>query len=127
MTTEPNRDLRDERSTTHVDLVTTASAIRAAAAEDDLDSLHGALSRLRSDLVCHVQAERTQLSAVADRLRCHVEEGQQRLLAVLDDLVFGSDRSAEECNCLLRAAQVEALVRRQADLEAIELDSSIKS
>ena len=104
----------------HPELLAVARAVRRAAVSDDTDRLHLELCRLRSALLVHVHAEREELSTLPAAEGAVVAEGQRRLLGLLDDLLYvGDDGRAEGCTCLVRAAEVEVELRRQAMLETL--------
>jgi hypothetical protein len=103
----------------HLELLAVARAVRRAAVVDDTDRLHTELSRLRTNLVRHVHAERDMVSNLPAPAARVVGDGQRRLLRLLDELLFASDDDAVAgCTCLVRAAEVELALRRQARLEA---------
>jgi hypothetical protein len=70
--------------------------------------------------VGHVHAERVQLDALPDPAAAVAREGQRRLLRLLTDVLFTSDDrdGLDDCNCVVRGAEIELAVRRQAKLEA---------
>jgi hypothetical protein len=47
-----------------------------------------------------------------------ITEGQRRLLRLVDEVVFEALRDEPTCTCLVRAAEIELALRRQARLEA---------
>ncbi|HET6949949.1 MAG TPA: hypothetical protein VFI47_06230 [Acidimicrobiales bacterium] len=100
----------------HVDLLVTSRGVRRAAVDADTERLHRELSRLRTALVLHLQAERARLhdgpAATITR------DGQRRLLALLDDLLDDTCDDAGTCTCVVRAAEIDHALRRQALLEA---------
>jgi len=110
----------------HFNLLRIARSVRAAAAVADDDALHSELCRLRTALMDHVHAEREQWSGDTDPVARIVEDGQHRLLRLVDDLLFGPRDDAEECSCLVRAAEVEAALRRQARLEMLVCGTSTR-
>jgi hypothetical protein len=104
----------------HPELLAVARAVRRAAVADDTERVHVELCRLRSDLLVHVHAEREELSSLPAAAGAVVAEGHRRLLGLLDDLLcLGDDGRAEGCGCLVRAAEVEVELRRQAMLEGL--------
>lgn len=110
----------------HLELLTVARAVRHAAISDDTDRLHVELCRLRTDLLLHLHAETEALSDLSTAAASVVADGQRRLLGLLDDLLFVSDDGrAEGCCCLVRAAEVEVALRRQARLEALVRDHGL--
>ena len=102
----------------HVDLLEASGALRRAAAGGDVDRIHRELVRLRTDLVEHLHAGRAAVSRLPGATATVAGEGQRRLLALLDDLLADTYDDLTSCNCLVRAAEVGAALRRQARLEA---------
>lgn len=104
----------------HLDLLAIARRARAAVERDDSDVLHAALSRLRTALMDHVHSERHQLEALPPSSAAVALDGQRRLLSLVTDVLFTPADQAgdDECNCLVRAAEIELSLRRQAKLEA---------
>lgn len=114
--------LRTERSTEslraeHGDLLTVARAVRRSAVGDDTVRLHSELSQLRAELVHHLHAEREHLDALPGMAAAVIRDGQERLLRLLTDVLFSAGNRPDECNCIVRAAEVELALRRQATLE----------
>jgi len=106
---------------THLDLLAAARSLRVAAAGGEPDAVHAELSRLRTQLVYHLQAEHEPLASVTGALGQLTRNGQHRLLRVLDDLLFSTEADDGGCTCIVRAAEVELLLRRQVKLEAAAL------
>lgn len=102
----------------HVDLLAVAGGLRRAVLTDDLDVIHRELSRLRSDLVHHLQAERDALAGLPGAAPIVVRDGQERLLRLLNELLFAASDDPAECACLVRSAEIEVALRRQAKLES---------
>lgn len=94
-----------------------ARAIQQAAVDDDLDRLHVELSRLRTALVEHLHAtgDDTQPSDTPHHV---MRQGLERLLRFTDDLIFVTAERDVDCTCLVRAAELQSLLTRQARLEA---------
>lgn len=103
----------------HLDLLAIARRVRGAVEHDDTEGLHAELTRLRTAVMDHVHAERAQLDALPDSAAAVALNGQRRLLRLLTDALFDpADRGrGDDCNCLVRAAEIELAVRRQAKLE----------
>jgi hypothetical protein len=101
-----------------LDLVASAHALRAAAVADDVDGVHSELASLRTALLEHLQHRAEDLTSLSEPVRLVVVDGQRRVLALLNDLLLGPRADEDGCCCLLRAAEVELAVRRQARLEA---------
>lgn len=103
----------------HLDLLAIAGGIRRATVSEDTDRLHGELTRLRTALIDHVHAERERLDVLPGMTSDVVRDGQRRLLRLLDDVLFSAaGDAADDCNCLVRAAEIEVALHRQAVLEA---------
>ncbi len=103
----------------HADLLRIASHLRAAVAADDDGRVHSELCCLRNALMDHLQHERDRLPSDADVVSSLVIHGQQHLLVLVNELLVGARDMADECNCVLRAAEVDLAVRRQARLEEV--------
>jgi hypothetical protein len=99
-----------------LDLRGAARAIQQAAVDDDLDRLHLELSRLRTALVEHLHGvdDEHHLSDTAHQI---VRQGLERLLRFVDELIFVTDGHDKDCTCLVRAAELQGLLTRQARLE----------
>lgn len=106
----------------HVELLAVARGLRRAALTDDLDAVHRELSRLRSDLVHHLRGERDALAGLPGAAPIVVRDGQVRLLRLLNELLFTVSDDPAECACLVRSAEIEVVLRRQAKLESALLD-----
>jgi hypothetical protein len=106
------------RAPSHVELLVVAGELRRAVLNDDLDAVHQELSRLRSDLVHHLQAERDALAGLPDAASIVVGAGQERLLRLLNELLYAVSDGPAECACLVRSAEIEVALRRQAKLES---------
>jgi hypothetical protein len=104
----------------HLDLLAMARSVRDAVERDDTQGLHAALTCLRTAVMGHVHIERAQLDALPDSAAAVALDGQRRLLRLLTDVLFTSDDrdGLDDCNCVVRAAEIELAVRRQAKLEA---------
>jgi hypothetical protein len=105
--------------TSHLDLLAIARRVRDAVERDELDELHAELTRLRTALMDHLHAEQLQLDALSGPAEIIVIDGHRRLLELLGEVLFSSTgQDADEgCNCLVRAAEIEVGLRRQARLE----------
>ena len=103
----------------HVDLLAIARRVRRAVERDDAEDLHAELSRLRSELLDHVHAERPQLDALPDPEAAIALQGQQRLVRLLTEVLFEQDDGVDPgaCTCVVRAAEIELALRRQVRLE----------
>jgi hypothetical protein len=103
----------------HLDLLSMARGLRDAVEHDDTERLHAELARLRTAVVDHVHVEQAQLDSLPGSARAVVVDGHQRLLRLLDEVLFGPDDGGEDgCTCLVRAAEIQLSLRRQAQLEA---------
>ncbi|GEM_PF-2782759 len=102
----------------HLDLLCIATRVRAAAVAGDDDALHSELCGLRNALTEHLRAERLD-APTNESVGRIVLEGQQRLLRLVDGLLFGPRDGVDDCNCLVRATEVDIALRRQARLESL--------
>lgn len=105
----------------HLDLLAAARSLRRAAIGGEPDAVHAELSGLRTQLMQHLHAEHDPVSSLTGALGQLVRDGQQRLLRVLDELLFSVEADDDTCTCIVRAAEVDLLLRRQAKLEATAL------
>lgn len=103
------------------DLLGAAAELRAAAVADDGEALHGALLRLRNQLGEHARRSERELGTLPGAVPAVVRGGQERLLALVDALLFSAEGETGSCACLVRSADLEARLRRQARLEASTL------
>ena len=110
--------IQAELPPSHLDLLRIARRVRATAVAADDDALHGELCDLRNALTNHLHAENHHLHGATGPIGRITLEGQQRLLRLIDDLLLGP-RTGAECSCVVRAAEVEIALRRQAHLEAL--------
>jgi hypothetical protein len=103
----------------HLDLLSMARDVRHAAEDDDTERLHAELARLRSALLNHMHAEGEHVGALPASARRVITDGHRRLLRLLDEVLFGPEDGGEDgCTCLVRAAEIQLSLRRQAQLEA---------
>lgn len=102
----------------HLDLVVAARWLRRTAAGGDLDAVHAELRRLRVALADHLRAERESVANLTGWQGQAARDGQQRLLQALDELVSDTEAVDPSCTCIVRTAEIEALLRRQSRLEA---------
>jgi len=105
----------------HVDLLALSRSLRQAAVTGDVAAVHHELSRLRRAFVHHVLAEEGELAHLPETAAHVARQGQQRILAVLEDLQSGHDDHGGRggsCGCVVRVAELELALRRQAKLEA---------
>jgi hypothetical protein len=101
----------------HLDLLSIAHDVRRAAIGDDTTTLHAELTRLRDALVQHLQAEQDDVEALPGTVAVVAHDGQRRILRLLNDALVGLSGDAASCNFLVRTAQIEATLVRQARLE----------
>jgi len=101
----------------HLDLLAAARVVQRSAVDGDVDELHGDLCRLRKALVADLHDdERDQ--HVSEAGRRVARAGREQLLHFVNDLLAtstGPDR--EDCSCLVRAAEVRAMLIRQVRLQ----------
>lgn len=106
---------RDRAS--HLDLIVIAGRVRRAAEHDDVDELHAELDRLRTALVDHLDGERKLVAELSGATAAIALDGQRRLLRLVTEaLADQADPAA--CTCIVRSAEIELALRRQADLES---------
>ena len=105
----------------HLDLLALARRVRDAAVHGGADALHRELSQLHAALVQHVHAEADRFDGLSGATADVARNGQRRLLRLLSDVLFSeADTSdTERCNCLVRAAEIELALRRQAKVERV--------
>lgn len=103
----------------HLDLLAIARDMRDAATEENTRGLHSALTRLRAALLEHVANEQDDLAALSDSTALIARNGQRRLLALVTDVLFSGSDAGADCNCVVRAVEIDVALRRQARLEAI--------
>lgn len=104
----------------HVDLLAVARRVRCAAERDDIEALHAELTRLRTAVMDHVRAERERLDELPGSAGTVVADGHERLLRLLSEVLFtpaAADADDGGCNCIVRSAEIELSIRRQAQLE----------
>lgn len=106
------------RPPSHGDLIAIAHALREATIVGDSEQLHADLARLRTALVHHVSDEQTRMPDDLAATDSIIRDGQRRLLRLVDEVVFEALRDEPTCTCLVRAAEIELALRRQARLEA---------
>ena len=109
----------------HLDLLTRARTLRRAAIDGDLTRTHDELSQLRNALVHHLHAEQDRVARLREATARVVRDGQHRVLALLDDLLFDTETLDGSCNCVVRATEVELMMRRQAKLEAAVFEDPV--
>ncbi len=109
-------DVSDTSS--HLDLLAIARDLRRAATDRDVGGVHAVLTRLRAALVEHAAAETTELAELPESTGGLARDGQRRLIRLIDDVLFDSVDGSSECNCIVRAVEIDLAVRRQARLEA---------
>jgi len=102
---------------THLDLLSIARNMRRAAAGDDTRRLHSELTHLRAALMDHIASEQGELDALPDSTGRIARDGQRRLLRLVSDVLFNNSDANGDCNCLVRAFEIELALRRQARLE----------
>jgi hypothetical protein len=106
------------RPPSHTDLIAIAHALREATIEGDSDQLHVDLAGLRTALVHHLGAEQARMPDQLTAAGIIIRNGQRRLLRLVDDVVFEALQDDPTCTCLVRAAEIELALTRQARLEA---------
>lgn len=101
---------------THLELLRLVRELQAAAASSNAPEISEVVQRLRAELEEHVAAERQDYAPLPNQVVEALSSGQQRLLSLVD----GLDR--ENCQtgakpCVVRVAELAALLRRQASME----------
>lgn len=102
---------------THLDLLALAREVRQALVGDDTEQMHAALAHLRAAVAEHLDDEHARMQIPSVLLDAVVTKGQQRILDLLDGVLHTVDDDAASCNCLLRGAEIEIALGRQARLE----------
>lgn len=103
----------------HLELLARTRAVRRAAIEGDMDTVHGELCTLRNVLVQHLRHERDDERPAADLHARVTRHGQDRLLTFVERLLADTDDETADggCTCLVRTAELRALLIRQIRLE----------
>jgi len=99
----------------HAELLRRSRSVQRAAVEGDADAVHDQLCELRNLLFRHLHDEQARTPASPELHARIVRHGQERLLSFTERLLTGEDE--EGCTCLLRAAELRALLVRQIRLE----------
>ena len=100
----------------HVELLHLVRDIQAAEVSSDPGELTAAAQRLRTQLERHLEAERQDHDLLPADVRRALRSGQQRLLTLVDGIGGGSCRENDR-PCIVRVAELAALLRRQARME----------
>lgn len=103
------------RTVDHNMLSEEAHHLEAAAADLDLNAVHGSLCRLRELLSDHYRSEGAIVAGLDEPSRRLVAEGQQRLTQLIDHMVRVDNR--HQCSCLARAGEVAQEITRLVRLE----------
>ncbi|HLT17387.1 MAG TPA: DUF488 family protein [Acidimicrobiales bacterium] len=103
-------------SATHLDLMVIARRIRRAAAGDDPDGVLAELRQLATALDAHVADEQPRLEVLPGSAAAIAQDGQRRLRRLVDE-VLDEQAGPDACTCIVRAAEIELALRRQAELE----------
>ena len=101
----------------HLELLAAARTVQRIAVTGDADALHEEVCRLRNAMVTHVHHERAtgdDPDVIEHRLTRH---GHQRLLRFIDELLSTTSGDGTDCTCLVRAAELRALLLRHVKLE----------
>lgn len=103
-------------SPTHVELLGLVRDIQAAAVASDAMQLAEVVQRLRDQLERHVAAERHDYGALPSAVQGALSSGQERLLSLVENL---DDVTCQDSArpCVVRVAELAALLRRQAGIE----------
>ena len=101
----------------HLQLLARARRVSEVAVEGDMDAVHGELCELRNVLVRHLHRERDRLRPASDLHARVTRHGQDRLLTFVERLLADTGGDDGDCTCLVRAAELRALLVRQIRLE----------
>lgn len=101
----------------HLDLLRAVREVQQAAIEEDVDAVHDLLCDLRNALVSHVELGRRHDHPASDLQTRLTRHGHERLLRFVDR-VLAETTGPGECSCLVRAAELRAMLVRQVRLEA---------
>jgi hypothetical protein len=104
---------RDE----HLELLERTRLVRRAAIDGDMDAVHGQLCELRNLLVQHLRGERDVRRPSSDLHARVTRHGQDRLLTFIERLLADTHDDDDRCSCLVRTAELRALLIRQIRLE----------
>ena len=109
---------RTDPPAAHLELLAAARAVQRIAVTGDADALHEEVCRLRKALVTHVRREHAPGGRSDDVERRLTRHGQQRLIHFIDELLStSSGEESDDCPCLVRAAELRAMLLRQVKLE----------
>lgn len=103
---------RDE----HLELLERTRLVRRAAIDGDMDAVHGQLCELRNLLVGHLRVERDVRRPSSDLHARVTRHGQDRLVTFIERLLADTHDDGR-CTCLVRTAELRALLIRQIRLE----------
>lgn len=105
--------------TEHLELLRRARRVQRAAVDADTDTVHDELCELRNALVDHLRDERSLDRAATDLHARLTRHGQERLVTFVERLLLddGGDGEDDGCTCLVRTAELRALLVRQIRLE----------
>jgi len=105
----------ESRSTCR-DHLTAIRRLTRAADDNDLDSLHSSLERVRVDVLLRWHASKTIQGHPANAMTI-AEAGVRRLLVLLNEVLFDPAAEPGRCACLLRLEEITAALHRQMWLE----------
>jgi hypothetical protein len=101
----------------HLELLHRARRVQRAAAAGEVDRVHSELCELRNLLVPHLRAEMQHRRPASDLRARLTSHGQERLLRFVERLLADADDELGACSCLVRVAELRAMLIRQIRLE----------
>ena len=101
----------------HLELLRRARRVQRAAVEGSADRVHDELCELRNLLVGHLRTEIDSSVPGSDLHARVTRHGQERLLRFVERLLAQGDDGAASCTCLVRVAELRAMLVRQIRLE----------
>jgi len=104
---------RNRNHVEHLRLLRLARDAQRAAATGDQEAVHAALCEVRNELVVHLRHERCGRRPGGDLHARLIAHGQDRIRRFIDRLLADPD----ECFCVVRAAELRAMLIRQIRLE----------
>ena len=101
----------------HAEPLRRARDVQRAAVDGGVDEVHAELCELRNLLFRHLRAEQAAAPPAADVHARITRHGQERLLTFIERLLAG-EADDGSCTCLLRVAELRAMLVRQIRLES---------
>lgn len=103
-------------SPTHIEILGLIRELQSAAMASDGSQLGNAVQRLRDQLESHLAAEQPDQEPLPIAVKDALRSGQGRLLSMVANLQEEACRDSAK-PCLVRVAELAALLRHQAHLE----------